>query len=515
MNTRSTTRKATPPFPQVGLQEALTAAFQVYSAQQGSLAPNEARFRTLVGAELSVSALPRLMNSLNAYDLTESRPGGPALTDRAVQLFVTEDYLVFKARLHDAAVFPVLLRELSQTYGDQPDSRKLNDDLKTRRITGKERATLVAVLRDNERLLGHDQSCRELFGTFSDFRLRNAEPLPGAGIVALRSWLKSQRGRTAMLSVVAALFAGTLIYFATSRPPGQVGGDGQVARGAVSGNGTPRRVTAPVPEVSLPLLSRPVARTFPGGAAAVSPTAADLAAIGRPINRAYVQAATRPAPTVPVATVGLPGTATPTAASQTAASQTLAGPATSVPVPPAPVPTLTAVVPAVTVAPPSALQAPNPPVSPPVGPPVTNGGAAETRMAGSTTPSAAPVAPTTVQSGGRQAPSSTLTRGRELAGLFYGQRLTPLWNAFSPAAKAEWESFPAFQAYRAGGLKTFGAEKTVLTEKVRRDKGVSYYTRTATFELGPRKPWTLIIGLDAQDRVVEFNVVAASVLPAQ
>ena len=132
---------------------------------------------------------------------------------------------------------------------------------------------------------------------------------------------------------------------------------------------------------------------------------------------------------------------------------------------------------------------------------------------GTATSATAPAAATFQTEGAQPYFSSALARGRELAGLFYNQRLTTLWSAFSPAVKTEWGGFSGFQAYRLGGLKAFGEEKTLVAEDVRRNRGVSYYTRTATFELGPEKPWTLIIGLNPQGQVVDFNVVAASVLP--
>ena len=110
-------------------------------------------------------------------------------------------------------------------------------------------------------------------------------------------------------------------------------------------------------------------------------------------------------------------------------------------------------------------------------------------------------------------PLVTLARGRELAQMLFTQRLNGLWSAFSPSVRREWGDYPAFVAYRAGGLKTYGAETAVVAEDVRRSGGISYYTRTAVFERGPRHNWTLILGLDPSGTVVAFNVVAADVLP--
>ncbi|MGY2893426.1 hypothetical protein [Deinococcus sp. UYEF24] len=626
MNTRPKNREARPTFPQVGLQEALTAAFQVYSAELGTHTIDEPRFKALLGDDLSTSSLARLMGSLKIYDLSDRRRNGYALTDRAVQLFTTEDYVEFKARLHDVAVFPPLMGELSRAYGDQLDSKKLDTDLRNRQIIGKDKTTLVSVLRENERLLGHDQSSRDLFETFSAFRLRAVKPSLGAGVAAAQSWLKSQRGRTVMLSTVAVLFAGTLIYFATTRPTSLAAGDGSAAQGATASSGKPRQVTAPVPEVSLPITARPAVKGSAGSTATVSPTAADLAAIGLAVTRA---AASAPAPTAPVPTVNVPTARIPTAATPTFTGATGTTPSRAAPTAPTPTtttsPTASASAPAASTttataqsqsrtpapsatgaaasgstavgssstgtaaapastgtgaaqtrpAAPSSSTAATPAASSPsaTGPrtpsaPVPGSGAASAgtqgtktqgaassgtassgtgtagtatsatgtpatstsdagtsatptpgAQASTTAASASPVSPASispaaVQTGSDQPGySATLTRGRELAGLFYRQQLTPLWSAFSPAAKAEWESLTAFQAYRAGGLKAFGAEKTVLVENVRQDKGINYYTRTATFAIGPSKPWTLIIGLNAQGRVVEFNIVAASVLP--
>lgn len=112
-------------------------------------------------------------------------------------------------------------------------------------------------------------------------------------------------------------------------------------------------------------------------------------------------------------------------------------------------------------------------------------------------------------------PVRPLDRGRELARLLYSQRLSQVWAAFSPAVRQEWGSYADFQAYRAGGLKTYGAETRVQSEMVRRSGGVSYYTRTAIFQRGDRQPWTLIIGLAPDGRVVAFNIVAAAILPGQ
>ena len=642
MNSRFKNRGGKPTFAQVGLQEALTAAFQVYRAEPGTHTVDASVFGALLGHDLSASALARLIGSLRTYDLIDRRRNGYALTDRAVQLFTTEDYLEFRARLGDVAVFPPLMRELSQNYGDQLDSRKLDADLTARQIVGRDRKTLIGVLRENERLLGHDLSCRDLFETFRAFRLRALRPSLGTGVAAVRSWLKSQRGRTVMLSTVAVLFAGTLIYFAAR--PGSQTVDGQVGggrQGSAARDHTPRRVTPPVPEVSLPVLAGPVIPTNADPAAAFGPVPTGwavtssvatgaaitrLTATGRPGSLASGSSAIGPsatgpsvtgatatgttatgapaatrtrgasstAPTAPVPTVSIPTTSahaarvpvatirTPTATAPTssAASATASKPVvTRPPTTGAPLPAASASRPTVsTPAPtrtgaaaarspevaarraasasparPSGTQAPNPQAASakPTSTFTANTQIPETQVPNTQLPDAqlpdarspdaqlpdarspdtqipatqspsidAPGAATatapaaTVQPGnGQPYFPGTLTRGRELAGLFYSQRLTPLWSAFSPTLKAQWQGFAGFQTYRMGGLKAFGAEKTVTAEDVRQDSGVSYYTRTAIFALGSEKPWTLIVGLNSRGQVVEFNVVAAAVLP--
>lgn len=115
----------------------------------------------------------------------------------------------------------------------------------------------------------------------------------------------------------------------------------------------------------------------------------------------------------------------------------------------------------------------------------------------------------------QQLPTHTpLARGRVLAQLLFTQHLDSVWKAFSPSVQQEWSNFPSFVEYRKGGLAMFGNELKVLSEGVRRSGGVDYYTRTAIFERGPKKPWTVIFGLDRSGKVVAFNIVAASVLPA-
>lgn len=106
-----------------------------------------------------------------------------------------------------------------------------------------------------------------------------------------------------------------------------------------------------------------------------------------------------------------------------------------------------------------------------------------------------------------------LNQGRQLARAFYAGQLDRVWSTLRPSVRAEWTDLAAFQAYRAQGRAAYGAETRVLREQVTRNKGVTYYTRTATFERGPRGGWTLIVGLDAGGKVREFGIVGADLLP--
>lgn len=106
-----------------------------------------------------------------------------------------------------------------------------------------------------------------------------------------------------------------------------------------------------------------------------------------------------------------------------------------------------------------------------------------------------------------------LVRGRQLAALLYDDQLDRLWKAFLPQARAEWGGLAAFRAYRAGGLKAYGAETKVVRERVVGNGGLTYYTRTSTFERGPKAGWTLILGLTPEGQVRQFGIVAAGALP--
>lgn len=108
---------------------------------------------------------------------------------------------------------------------------------------------------------------------------------------------------------------------------------------------------------------------------------------------------------------------------------------------------------------------------------------------------------------------AALLRARLLTGRLYDGPLQEVWAAFSPKVRAEWGSFGKFAAFRAGGRRAYGAETGVLNEQLTRSGGVTYYTRTATFERGPRDGWTVILGLDSAGQVQEFGIVGAGLLP--
>lgn len=169
---------------------------------------------------------------------------------------------------------------------------------------------------------------------------------------------------------------------------------------------------------------------------------------------------------------------------------------------------------------PAPLSASAPPVQPPpvvVVPPVPEAPspAAEAPPPEPPAPTPAPLTPP-IAAPPPAAPKPAdlaLDRGRQVASAFYGGRLDRVWAALRPSVRSEWGDFAAFQAYRAQGKTAYGAETRVVQEQVTRSGQVTYYTRTATFERGPRRGWTLIIGLDASGQVREFGIVGADALP--
>jgi hypothetical protein len=106
---------------------------------------------------------------------------------------------------------------------------------------------------------------------------------------------------------------------------------------------------------------------------------------------------------------------------------------------------------------------------------------------------------------------AVLRRGRQLVAWFYAQNLEPVWAAFLPDARSNFgDDLKIFQAYRAGGVTTYGKESRLLSEDVQEQGGVMFYLRTATFERGPRVQWTVAFGLDAVGRVVSFGILGGS-----
>ena len=133
--------------------------------------------------------------------------------------------------------------------------------------------------------------------------------------------------------------------------------------------------------------------------------------------------------------------------------------------------------------------------------------AAPQTAASQTAPGAIPAASPT---------SAYLARGRQLTGWFYAQQIDRVWAAFLAPARAEWgNDVAAFKRYRQGGVQTYGAETRVLKEEVMQDGGVNYYLRTATFERGPRVAWTVVFGMDATGRVLEFAITGGSEAPQE
>lgn len=110
---------------------------------------------------------------------------------------------------------------------------------------------------------------------------------------------------------------------------------------------------------------------------------------------------------------------------------------------------------------------------------------------------------------------ATLRLARWLTQQWYDSSLQSVWAAFSPSVRAQWKSYGDFQSFRAGGKRAYGSETAVLAEELTPHGAVTYYTRTAAYERGPKDGWTLIIGLDAGGQVSEFGVVGASLLPAR
>lgn len=436
-------------FPLVGLQQALESALRLYAAEQSIRPVDEGTFRRLLGHDKQ-SSLVRLVMAMDLYGLITRRKNAYALSESATRLFSSADQSEFRALVYDVALLPQGVRELANTFSVKLDSVELNDDLRGRDITEPNRALILKVLRENGEFVHQEQRLGELFGRIQALRAERANSRLGR-IQGRARWMNTQAGRIASLTLVVAMFVGGLTYVAFS---------------ALS----PER---------------------PSSERLTSKSAHQSAA--------------------PAAVTGGPGVATVPAAASTGAARTT-GPLVIQP-------TVSRVAPLQ-----NAVDAPSAPEQ--VAAP-TASAVAQTRVPGpkplaSPAPTRPPVAslPVTINEPSVTEPSVVLdqplvmlARGRELAQMLFTQRLSGLWNAFSPSVRREWSGYPAFVAYREDGLETYGAETGVVAEDVRRSGGISYYTRTAVFERGPRHSWTLILGLDTSGTVVAFNIVTADVLP--
>ncbi|GGJ65824.1 hypothetical protein [Deinococcus aquiradiocola] len=469
------------PFPQVGLEEAVLAAATLHAARAGRTF-RSADLRALLGRDRVGAHLRRLTVALRLYGLLERRGGDRvALSGAAVGLLSSVDGAEFRARLHGAARTPEVFAFVADRFGTVPAADGLEGALRDVMPDLRSRRVLAEVLLANGRLLDEERREGTMHARVQALLERPDGPRGRRAWVDARRWLNSLPGRTATLTLAAVAFAVALLTGAMLGGPG--------------GGLEARQVPPPVPTVTVagptvtvaapPLtLAEQVRRAF---------LLADRAAA-----QARAPAGTATTETPAAAPAGRAATGGPTAiASNTATRE-----------PERPAPERPDV--QVIAQPPTAPQPtpPQPTATPPSQAPgitaTTTAQAQVTTDSGSTNPSSAalPVSP------------GPLDRGRDLTRLLFTQRLAALWRTFAPGVREEWGSLAAFREYRQGGLATFGAEVSVLAEDVRRSGNVTYYTRTATFERGPRGPWTLIFGLDDAGQVVEFNIVAADVLPS-
>ena len=447
-------------FPLVGLQQALESALRLYAAEQSTRPVDEGTFRRLLGHDRQSSPSVRLVMAMDLYGLITRRKNAYALSEGATRLFSSADQGEFRALVYDAALLPQGVRELANTFSARLDSEELNDDLRGRDIAEPDRALILKVLRENGEFVHQEQRLGELFGRIQALRAERANSRLGR-IQDRARWMNTQAGSTANLALVVVMFVGGLTYVAFSAlSPERPSSERLTSRSA-------RQSAAPAA----------VAR---GPGAATVPTAASTGA-ARTTGPLVIQ------PTVSRVTPLQIAVDASSAPEQVAAPTTSAVAQTRVPVP-------------------KPLASPAP-IRPPVASlPVTS-------LPVTSLPVTINEPSVTEPSVALDQPLVTLARGRELAQMLFTQRLSGLWNAFSPSVRREWSGYPAFVAYREDGLKTYGAETGVVAEDIRRSGGISYYTRTAVFERGPRHSWTLILGLDTSGTVVAFNIVAAGVLP--
>lgn len=463
--------------PQVSLQGALQAGLSIHSGHPTAGPMSETQFRRRLGLETTSGSLLRLTSALKMYGLIARAKRSTHLTSLALELYSTDDRAEFASLLQAAARRPQFVRDLGCDYaaGLRPD--EIEQQLSDLGLNPQGRRAVLGLLLDTESFLKAEERSGDLFAQVQYAREHRPAVAAPVGLLGARHWFNTMPGRTANLTLVAVVFVGSLMYFAFSPGTSMRPTAAQVAHS----------VLAPTPEVSVAVSpgvqAAPVA-TAPGQ---TEPRA--LASNQEQRARPAAIAAAQATADVATASGRTSVAAAPTRTTQLAAQRRAER--ASMPVPRA-----------VQTPPAQALPAPSPVL--------------QTASVRAASVRAAPV----------QAASGLppLEHGRELTRLLYSQRLVGIWRAFSPAVRREWGNFSSFVDYRQGGLETFGAETSVVSEEVRNSGGVSYYTRTVTFERGtsergtfergPRKPWTVIFGFDQNGTVVAFNIVAAEVLPS-
>ncbi len=483
-------QKSAIPYPQVSLQDALKAGLLVYAGHPGPSPMSERLFRQLLGLETTSGSLLRLTSALKMYGLIARTGGSTALTSLALELFSTDDRAEFGSLLQATARRPQIVRDLGCDYAAEQRPDGIQQGLRDLGLSLRDRKAVLEQLLGNENFLRAEERSGELYSLVQYAREHRPTGTAPAGLPGARHWLNTLPGRTANLTLVAVLFVGSLMYFAFSPGSSPRPAAAQVARS----------VAAPTPQVSVPASSArmsaiPVTTVGPVATVDTGLTGPRALASNQ-VQRAAPTAAPSARPQVNVtgpATFERPAPAL-AARARTApvATQSTVG-STSAPVP-------------------RAVQTPMVTASVPAADAASGRVSARTVLPTQVAPAPSPVVPTaTVRAKSALPP---LEHGRVLTQLLYSQRLVGIWSAFSPAVRREWGDFPFFVDYRQGGLETFGAETGVLSEEVRNSGGVSYYTRTVTFERGPQKPWTVIFGFDRSGTVVAFNIVAAEILPS-
>ncbi len=100
---------------------------------------------------------------------------------------------------------------------------------------------------------------------------------------------------------------------------------------------------------------------------------------------------------------------------------------------------------------------------------------------------------------------AALTHGRKLMQEFYALQLGNLWQAFNPKVQSQWGTLAGFKAFRELGIKQYGKETKLVSERVFTNAGESYYARSAVFEKAPKLVWVLVIGFK-QSQVTTFAI---------